>query len=182
MANRKWELRFFTIPQWQQEQDYLRERHLEGWRFVSVSLPGIYTFERCEPEDVIYQLDYNADGSSQTADYLQIFRDCGWEYLQDYTGYSYFRKPAAQMNGKEEIFCDDESRLEMMKRVFRGRIIPLLALFFLFILPNLILYILFPDRPLGGLGLAFFLLFLLYLANFAGFGYQYWKYWKNVRK
>ena len=34
----------------------------------------------------------------------------------------YFRKPVSQMQGKmEEIFCDDESRLEMMRRMFLGR-------------------------------------------------------------
>ena len=67
-----------------------------------------------------------------------MFRDCGWEYLQDLVGYSYFRKPVAQMKqGDEEIFCDDESRIEMMKRVLRGRMLPLACVFFLLILPNL---------------------------------------------
>lgn len=26
-----------------------------------------------------------------------MFTDCGWEYLQDFVGYSYFRKPKAAM-------------------------------------------------------------------------------------
>ena len=47
-----------------------------------------------------------------------MFADCGWEYLQDFAGYSYFRKPVAEMKGEEAIFCDDASRLEMMRRVF----------------------------------------------------------------
>lgn len=44
-----------------------------------------------------------------------MFRDCGWEYVQDYMGYSYFRKPAPASERDAEIFCDDASRLEMME-------------------------------------------------------------------
>ena len=47
----------------------------------------------------------------------------------DFNGYCYFRKPMAMMQQKEEIFCDDTSRLEMMQRIFYGRIIPLIAIF-----------------------------------------------------
>lgn len=55
-----------------------------------------------------------------------MFRDCGWEYLQNFVGYSYFRKAASDMDGtEEEIFCDDASRLDMIKRVFSQRMVPL---------------------------------------------------------
>lgn len=123
----KTEFRYFTIAQWQEEGEYLSRRHQEGWKFVKVDLLGRYRFVRCEPEDVVYQLDYNQEGWAHREEYLQMFRDCGWEYLQDYFGYSYFRKPAAEMQGREEIFCDEESRLEMMKRVIAGRMLPLLV-------------------------------------------------------
>ena len=74
----------------------------------------------------MYQLDYNEEGIKHKDEYVQMFQDCGWEYIQDYAGYSYFRKPVSQMQGKmEEIFCDDESRLEMMRRMFLGRYTPL---------------------------------------------------------
>ena len=58
-----------------------------------------------------------------------MFHDCGWKYIQDYAGYSYFCKPVSEMNGEEEIFCDNASRLDMMKRVFQGRVIPLIFFF-----------------------------------------------------
>ena len=70
---------------------------------------------------MVYQLDFNPEGISHREEYLQMFRDCGWEYLQEYMGYSYFRKPVSRMEGRdEEIFCDDASRLDMMKRVFKA--------------------------------------------------------------
>ena len=137
MKNEKTQFRFFSIMQWEEEQDYLRRMHKEGWKFTRVNFLGVYHFVRCEPEDVVYQLDYNPQGLADKADYVQMFRDCGWEYLQDYVGYSYFRKPAADMQGQEEIFCDDASRLDMMNRVFKGRMLPLLIVFAAVIVPNI---------------------------------------------
>lgn len=132
----KTEYRYFAIPEWEKEERYLQERHRSGWRFTKATGLGRYHFEKCEPQDVVYQLDYNQEGIAHKEEYVQMFRDCGWEYLQDFYGYSYFRKPVSEMNGEEKIFCDEESRIEMMKRVFRGRIIPLLLILFLVIIPQ----------------------------------------------
>ena len=44
---------------------------------------SMYHFKKCEPKDVIYQLDYNEDSVSQKEDYVRLFEDCGWEYLQN---------------------------------------------------------------------------------------------------
>jgi len=33
---------------------------------------------------VIYQLDYNPDGKKNQEEYVQMFEDCGWEYLKDF--------------------------------------------------------------------------------------------------
>lgn len=89
-------------------------------------------FEKCLPQDVVYQLDYNKDGLAHKDEYLKMFDDCDWEYIQDYFGYSYFRKVVSDDGIAEEIFCDDESRLQMMQRVLKGRMLPLLIIFFLY--------------------------------------------------
>lgn len=137
MKEKKVELRFFTIADWEKEERYLQKRHQEGWKFEKVSMAGLYHFVKCMPEDVVYQLDYNEEGLQHKDEYVQMFKDCGWEYIQDFGGYSYFRKPVSQMQGEEEIFCDDESRLDMMRRVFAGRYLPILIILMLLILPNL---------------------------------------------
>ena len=108
--------KFFTIFEYEEEQTYLRQMHQSGWKFIQVSGLCYYHFERCEPEDVIYQLDYNPEGIAHKAEYVQMFNDCGWEYLQDYLGYSYFRKAVSENGAEEEIFCDKESRLQGRKR------------------------------------------------------------------
>lgn len=83
-------VKFFSVVDWEKEQNYLREMHRQGWKFVRLTALGVYHFEKCEPEDVIYQLDYNADGLAHKEEYVQLFADCGWEYLQDYLGYRLF--------------------------------------------------------------------------------------------
>ena len=133
----KKQLRIFTIAEGEKEEQYLQKRHREGWKFTKVSLPGFYHFEKCTPENVTYQLDYDEEGLKHKDEYVQLFKDCGWEYIQDFGGYSYFRKPVSEMQGEEEIFCDDESRLDMMQRVFAGRYLPILIILMLLIVPNL---------------------------------------------
>ena len=45
MKNTKTEVRFFTITEWEKEQDYLRQQHQKGWKFVRVNFIGLYHFE-----------------------------------------------------------------------------------------------------------------------------------------
>ena len=154
--------------------------HKTGWKFVKIGGFCVYHFEKCTPEDVIYQLDYNEDGLRNKEEYVKLFNDCGWEYLQDYVGYSYFRKPVSEANGEEEIFCDDDSRLQMMERVFRGRAITLLVLFLCILLPQFInnllsLHSYILTVLLGGV-------ILLYIVLFAKFAKSYYDHKKRARK
>lgn len=183
MKNTKTEIRFFSIPQWKKEENYLREQHQNGWKFVRVNGVCLYHFQKCEPEDIIYQLDYNPDSTAHKSEYIQMFRDCGWEYLQNYVGYSYFRKAASEMDGtEEEIFCDDASRLDMLKRVFAGRMIPLLFTFFLIIIPQLIMQSRIPTLANYCLMVFFIVMFFLYLGMFMSFAVSYWKYYRSAHE
>ena len=179
MKERKTEFHYFTLMDYEKEQEYLRKMHRAGWKLTSVRLPGFYQFEKCEAEDVIYQLDYHQEGVKNKEEYVQLFQDCGWEYLMDFVGYSYFRKPAVGMKEDEGIFCDDSSRLEMMKRVFRGRLLPLLFIFFVVIIPQLFL-----NASLEGEKEIFFVifgvLFLVYIAIFISFVVKYRAFKKRL--
>ena len=114
--NTKKEFKFFTIFEHEKEQEYLRAMHNSGWKFTHVTGLGMYHFEACQPEDVIYQLDYNQEGLAHKSEYVQMFADCGWEYLQDFFGYSYFRKSAAEADGK----CDERLQREGEDRIIIG--------------------------------------------------------------
>lgn len=182
MRDTKIKLAFFTIPEYEKEQDWLRKQHNNGWKLISATVPCIYTFEKCEPEDVVYQLDYNPDGIQRKAEYVQMFKDCGWEYIGDMVGYSYFRKPVREMNGEEEIFCDDESKLDMARRVFRGRMVPLLVILFLIIIPQIIVNIRSEYIVQQNLAWIFVALFVFYIILFCQFGIQYMKLKEKIRR
>ena len=137
--NTKKEFRYFSIFNHEKEQEYLQKQHQLGWKFKKITGIGTFHFEACTPEAVVYQLDFNQDNTRQKGDYIKMFEDCGWEYIQEYAGYSYFRKPAADMVGNEEIFCDESSRLAMLDRVYKGRVLPLFVLFSACILPQFVL-------------------------------------------
>ena len=83
------------------------------------------------------------------------------------------------MKEDEGIFCDDSSRLEMMKRVFRGRLLPLLFIFFVVIIPQLFL-----NASLEGEKEIFFvifgMLFLVYIAIFISFVVKYRAFKKRL--
>lgn len=176
----KKQFRIFTIFEYEKEQDYLREMHKSGWKFVRLCGFGMYYFEKCTPEDVVYQLDYNAEGLNNKDEYLKMFTDCGWEYLQDYVGYSYFRKPVSENGETEEIFCDEESRMQMMERVIKGRMLPLLILFLGILLPqfitNIFTYQNFYIAALLGV------VILLYAVIFATCAIKYIQYKKSTQR
>lgn len=169
----KKEFRWFSIWDYKKEEEYLRRKHQEGWKFVKVTGLGTYHFEQCTPEDVIYRLDYNQE---KPEEYLQLFADCGWDYVQQYAGYCYFRKSSAETTGSEEIFNDEASKLAMMERVYKGRLTPLLVLFFACLLPQF-----FINLSGGRYTIAAFLggVLFSYVIVFAIFAFKYHRFKKQ---
>lgn len=134
----KQEFHLFLLTDYEEEEAFLRKRHNEGYRLVKIRIPGIYYFEKCEPADVVYKLDFNPQSSKNISSYLQMYKDYGWKYIQDLNDYSYFRKPAANTSEEDlDIFNDNTSRLDMLFRIFKLRMLPFLAIFFLCVLPGL---------------------------------------------
>ena len=128
--------RIFTISDFEQEEEFLREQHRNGLELVSYTGLTCYHFKRCEPKDVVYRLDYCGADTCDKAEYIQMFRDYGWEYLFDRFGWSYFRKEVME-DEDTEIFSDNASRLALVEKVIKTRMLPILLLFFACVLPQL---------------------------------------------
>ena len=94
MSECKTVLRFFTIADYEEEEQWLHQQHSRGWKLVKMIPPCFYRFEKCQPEDVVYRLDYQ--NGQENGNYFQMFHDYGWEYLGQCVGWLYFRKSAAQ--------------------------------------------------------------------------------------
>ena len=128
--------RICTIADYDREALYLREMHAQGWKLKEVSYSNLvvavkYTFEKCQPEQVVYQLDFYPMKKSERASYLQLFKDCGWEHITGFNGFSYFRKPYSQIesDAEFEIYNDAAGKLAMVKRILIMRMLPILLLF-----------------------------------------------------
>ena len=127
--------RIFTIADYEREALYLRKMHAKGWKLRKVSYSILlfavkYTFEKCQPEQVSYQLDFYPMKKSDRASYLQLFKDCGWEHITDFNGFSYFRKLHSEIesNAEFEIYNDAAGKLAMVNRILRLRLVPVLLL------------------------------------------------------
>ena len=128
--------RIFTIADYEREALYFREMHAKGWKLRKVSYSILlfavkYTFEKCHPEQVSYQLDFYPMKKSERASYLQLFKDCGWEHITDFNGFSYFRKlhSGIESDTEFEIYNDAAGKLAMVKRILTMRMLPILLLF-----------------------------------------------------
>jgi len=128
--------RIFTIADYEREALYFREMHAKGWKLRKVSYSILlfavkYTFEKCHPEQVSYQLDFYPMEKSERTSYLQLFKDCGWEHITDFNSFSYFRKlhSGIESDAEFEIYNDAAGKLAMVKRILTRRMLPILLLF-----------------------------------------------------
>ena len=136
MMEKKIVYRIFTIADYEREALYFREMHAKGWKLRKVSYSILlfavkYTFEKCQPEQASYQLDFYPMEKSERASYLQLFKDCGWEHITDFNGFSYFRKlhSGIELDAEFEIYNDAVGKLAMVKRILTRRMFPILLLF-----------------------------------------------------
>ncbi|HET2014300.1 TPA: DUF2812 domain-containing protein [Streptococcus pneumoniae] len=128
--------RIATIADYDREDLYLSKMHAEGWKLKEVTYSNLvvavkYTFEQCQPKQVSYQLDFYPMKKLERASYLQLFKDCGWEHITDFNGFSYFRKlhSGIESDAEFEIYNDAAGKLAMVKRILTRRMFPILLLF-----------------------------------------------------
>ena len=189
MMEKKSVYRIFTIADYDREALYFREMHAKGWKLRKVSYSILlfavkYTFEKCQPEQVSYQLDFYPMRTSERTSYLQLFKDCGWEHITDFNGFSYFRKAHSEIesDAEFEIYNDATGKLDMVHRILRLRVLP--VLFFLSMLIPLFLKLL-SERDIFS-GLVFLLTIMdcvLLFALVIQISYIFWRLfqkWKEL--
>ena len=181
--------RLVTIADYEREAVFLGEMHSKGWKLKRVSYSILlvavkYTFEECQPEQVSYQLDFYPMKKSERASYLQLFKDCGWEHITDFNSFSYFRKAHSEIesDAEFEIYNDATGKLDMVHRILKLRLLP--VLFFLSMLIPLFLKLL-SERDVFS-GLVFLLTIMdcvLFFALAIQISYIFWRLfqkWKEL--
>ena len=109
------EFHWFWAWEDEKEEAYLRKMALGGWHFQSVTFPGYYTFEKGEPRNDFYRLDF-LSAYKDKDNYLQLFEDAGWQHVGVYGSWQYFRKTAMK-DEIPEIYTDNESKQKKYGRI-----------------------------------------------------------------
>lgn len=119
--------RLFFLWQDEQEEQWLEKQAREGWRLTKAGV--IYRFERDEPREVRYRLDYRSTAPGGWQEYLELFRDAGWEHVDRFGGWQYFR---AVSRDAPEVFTDAASKAQKYRSVLAVLMLALLVNLFLF--------------------------------------------------
>jgi hypothetical protein len=107
--------KWFWAWQDDKEEAWLSEMAKTGWHLQAVTGPGSYNFVSGEPRQDVYRLDYIIDRKDYR-NYLQLFKDAGWEHMGEMGGWEYFRK-TAQGNETPEIYTDNVSKATKYQRL-----------------------------------------------------------------
>ncbi len=118
---------------WQddKEEAWLTEMSQQGYHLASLGFPGFYHFTVSEPRHYVYRLDY-ITSTKNYQNYLQLFRDAGWEHLGRMGGWQYFRTLAKE-GESPEIYTDPDSKVQKYRRLLTYLIIFLPTWNFIFL-------------------------------------------------
>jgi hypothetical protein len=121
---------------WQDEKEekWLEEMAASGW-FLDKVAPYLYTFINGTPKRVVYRLDFKYTLASDYEDYLNLFKDTGWQLVGGFANWHYFSF-TPETESVPEVFNSNRSKAEKYRRIlylllFLGLLIvsPLFRLF-----------------------------------------------------
>ena len=85
--------KIFLLPDYEKEGEYLTKMHSVGWKLEKACAYSQH-FVKCEPENVVYKLDYVANRVDYP-EYIKMYADYGWEHCGRVAGFDYFRRNAS---------------------------------------------------------------------------------------
>jgi hypothetical protein len=101
--------KWFWLWEDEKEEAWLRDMAKQGFKLQSIRPLNGYVFESDTPLDMAYRLDFIIPRKDYQ-EYLQLFRDAGWEHVLVHGGWQYFRKESAD-GIAPEIFTDNHSKI-----------------------------------------------------------------------
>lgn len=123
------ELKWFSIFQYDLEEEYLEKKHRQGLTFQNIGFPLLYKFRETTPQEMNYKIEYG-DLIENKAEYIIFLEEYGWEYITEFAQFMYFRKPTDENAPKDDIFTDKESKMQHLNRILKRRGIMILLLLY----------------------------------------------------
>lgn len=127
--------RIFLGWQDEEEEKWLQKMSRKGMHFIKYNIL-YYTFEVGNPEEYIYKIDYKSTDRADMEEYLEIFKEAGWEHICSFMSWQYFKIEKEKANLKD-IYTDNSSKVEKyngylktLKIVTLGEIILFLSVLF----------------------------------------------------
>ncbi|MHC0037615.1 DUF2812 domain-containing protein [Pseudoneobacillus sp. C159] len=120
--------KFFLAWQDSNEEVWLNEMARKGWALKTYKY--LYHFEKMEPTNYIYKLDYKANRDEDLDEYKMIFEEAGWEYVTRYGDWHYFRT-VAEGETAPEIYTENEYQIEKYKGLLQQLISALITIIIL---------------------------------------------------
>jgi hypothetical protein len=101
--------RWFWAWQDEDEEQWLNTMSESGFHLSSISL-GLYSFTVGQPQHFVYRLDYQWFHNQDKQEYMQLFRDAGWEHVEKILAWQYFRK-LVKPGENDNIYTDVSSKI-----------------------------------------------------------------------
>lgn len=105
---RKTEWHFWTLDQYNEEEQWLNKKAEEGWALVS-AFAVRYEFEKCEPGEYVYKILFTdgVNGTPERDNFIEFLNENNIEEVGRYHRWGYYRKkndgtPFEMFNTKSE--------------------------------------------------------------------------------
>lgn len=98
------------------ETDWLNEMAAQGWAMTGF-FAGLYTFDKCEPGQYVYQVDFSDRFGHVSESYRELMKDMEIEILQCWGYWVLLRREASA--GPFELYTDVDSQIEHYKKILR---------------------------------------------------------------
>ena len=119
MSDRKTIKRNFPLSDFEEEQTFLASHHADGWKLL-LAKGKKYTFQKCDKEAFVYQIDFNPD-ERQKDEYVQLYTDFGWHFITEKEGRFYFCK-SVMGDDENTIFNDRETKAIMCRKIIKRKL------------------------------------------------------------
>ena len=125
---------FFTIAQWEEEEQWLNAMARNGWNLVRIDALVCYVFERGKAGEYIYKLDLpdSLERGMDSQAYCSFLAECGIELVCKQKQWLFLRKKAA--DGPFNESGDTLGKLKMTNKAYDYAVRTLSALLRVFTL------------------------------------------------
>lgn len=109
---------FFTIAQWEEEEQWLNDMTRNGWHLVRINCLLRYVFEKGTPGEYIYKLDLpdSLEHGMDEQAYCSFLAECGIDVVCKQKQWLYLRKKATDgpFAEKDDLFA----KLQMTNKAY----------------------------------------------------------------